>query len=144
MPSHIVSAMLVVVVCSCQRRLDARCRSQSRTRRTHRTRRTESDQSNLCRQRNCSEVQRIINPTRGTLRHVRSSCDNCGMPPKISRDMQRSDPKLLLMVLCCRVVFIFTSSEARKAAAIRAYHEWLPTHPDFDLNNATAVRSSDD
>eukprot|EP00435_Cladocopium_sp_Y103_P026047 s1176_g6.t1 len=28
--------------------------------------------------------------------------------------------------------------EARKAAAIRAYHEWLPT-PNWDLNNATAA-----
>jgi len=30
------------------------------------------------------------------------------------------------------------SAKARKTAAIRAYHEWLPT-PDFELHNATAV-----
>ena len=30
------------------------------------------------------------------------------------------------------------SAKARKVAAIRAYHEWLPT-PDFELHNATAV-----
>jgi len=31
------------------------------------------------------------------------------------------------------------SFEARKRAAIRAYHEWLPTRPNFDPSNTSAV-----